>query len=358
MLKTIGALIIAVLAVEGLNTATGGELYVASLKSIAQETQVPTESPVQPEFIQQPAPSPTSPPEQQIQPIPLPEENGNGRNYIDPEEVNGSLREIKDLRLEFKRFAAKAKKAKVLAGELEKINTLLAELDRLQKILSSKSIENFELREANDEFRENNYWDEVDKLRLKIEFPKEAKQINLILKRMEKLIKQKSFVNLGLNFDKVREYIAETRELIATVQGYLDRGEIEEAIEFMRSVDEGGDRPHPGEIEGTLHRIREIKQKMKRIKDAAIRAEIDGVLQDVIDTFNQGEYRDANETLNEYADDLLDLINKLTRVRWSEEEKFSRIRGLEELINSKLQQMDIQEQQQQEQEQPPAGIRF
>lgn len=354
MLKAIGAVIIAVLAVEGLNAASGGELYVASLKRLAQETQAPVDQ--QPAVVQQgQTPQPLPPQEQQIQPIPVPEEeNGHGRNYIDPEEIRGSLREMKDIRSEFRRFAAKAKKIKAYAGELARINEMLAELDRLQKILSSKTADNFELREANDEFRENNYWDEIEKLRLKIEFPKEAKQINLILKRVEKLIQQKAFASFGLNFDKVREYIAETRDLIATVQGHLDRGEIEEAIEIMRS---GGDRSHPGEIEGTLHRIRDIKQRMKRIKDAAIRAEIDGVLQDVIEAFNEGEYRDANETLNEYADDLLQLIDKLTRVRWNQEESFSRIRGLEELINGKLQQMDAQ-QEQQEQAQPPSQVRF
>lgn len=352
MLKTIGALIIAVLAVEGLNTATGGELYVASLRSLAQES---TQAPVAPPpatFQQEPIQQPLPPQEPQIEQQPPFEENG--RNYIDPEEIKGSLREIKDLKLEFRRLAAKAKKVKAYAEALAKINEVLAELDKYQKLLSNKSVENLELREANDEFRENNYWDELEKFRLKIEFPKEAKQINLILKRLEKMIKQKAFAKLGLNFDKVTEYIAETRGLIDAIQAHLNAGEIEEAIEVMRSQ---GDRPHPGEIEGTLHRIRDIKQRMNRIKDAAIRAEIDGVLQDVINAFNEGEYRDANQTLDEYADDLLDLINKLTRVRWSDEEKFSRIRGLEELINSKLQQMDA-EQEQQEQPQPPQGIRF
>lgn len=341
MFKILASLVIAVLAIEGLNAASGGELYVASLKRLAQETEAPIQQFVQPEVIQQPTA--------------LPEENGGYSNdYVDPQEVKDVVREIKDLKSQLKRLAAQAKKSKLYADDLAKVNALQAELDGHYKTISNKSVDNSELREAIQEFRDNNYWDEVEKLRLRIEFPKEAKQINLILKRIEKLITQKTFANLGLNFDKVAEYIAETRQLIDTIQGHLAAGEIEEAVEVMHSQ---GDRPHPGEIEGTMHRIRDIKQRMKRVKDTAIRAEIDGVLQDVIDAFNAGEYRDANETLNEYADDLLQLIDKLTRVRWNQEESFSRIRSLEELINSKLQQMDAQ-QEQQEQAQPPSQVRF
>ena len=93
-------------------------------------------------------------------------------------------------------------------------------------------------------------------------------------------------------------------------------------------------------------RIRDIKNLLKRVKDEAIRAEVDRILQEVIATFNNGEYRDARETLDEYADDLQNLINKYLittgrgrgKGKINREESFSRIRNLEGLIKSKLQE--------------------
>ena len=69
------------------------------------------------------------------------------------------------------------------------------------------------------------------------------------------------------------------------------------------------------------------------------------MLQEVINVFNNGEYRDARETLDEYADDMQNLIDKyLVTTGWgwgrkkiNREESFSKIRNLDALIKTKLQ---------------------
>jgi len=62
-------------------------------------------------------------------------------------------------------------------------------------------------------------------------------------------------------------------------------------------------------------------------------------LQDVIDAFNNGDYREARETLDEYADDLMDLLDKFIRKgKRVDSDSFSRIEQLEQLIIQKLEQ--------------------
>ncbi|MEK7209676.1 MAG: hypothetical protein AAB670_02020, partial [Patescibacteria group bacterium] len=118
-------------------------------------------------------------------------------------------------------------------------------------------------------------------------------------------------------------------------------GNYQEAHEEMRLFHEGG---HPGEIEGVIFRIRDIKNMAKRVKDMAVRAEVDGVLQEVIDAFNAGEYRDARETMDEYADDLQRLISQLVQAQsrrgYNRRDSSTKVQSLGDLIAKKLQEAE------------------
>lgn len=356
-----------VLAVEGMNVITGGEVYTASLERLAQESSLPPMPPT--DQLQQNEPLPPQPPSDQQQPPPQdqkqlpPQEQQNQQfppgpqqefqqqppqpleefeeergEFVDPREIRDAMREIRQLKSELKRFVTQLKRLANNADDLARINEILSQLNGFYAVLSNNSADASELRDAIDEFRGNQYWDEMNKIRAKVELPREIKQISTTLKRIEKTIKLKTMQNIGLDLTKVRQTIGEMKQNLQTVQEQYQSGNLEEAMDTMQYFHEGG---HPGEIEGTIFRIRDIKQRMKQVKDQSVRSEVNNVLQEVIDTFNAGEYRDARETLDEYADDIMQLIDKFIRSQtkrgFDKQDSVSKIKNLDGLIKGKLQ---------------------
>jgi len=315
-----------VLGVEGLNSLSGGEIYLASIKHLAQEAAT------------LPTAEPSPPAVYEVAPLePEPENIYNG-NFVDPEEVKRILSEIRDLKGQVKIGLARLKKVVKSQDAAAKLGEINADLDRIKAVLANPATENSDLRIALQEFYDGRFWDEIDEIRFVYEFPKEYKDMTRSLKRLEKMIKTKSVQALGLNLERVQATIAELRSSLELVKSHYDRGEFEEAREIARDASESFDM-HPGEIEGTIFRIRDIKKMIKKVKDQSIRTAVEGALQEVIDAFDNGDYRDANETLNEYADDLMDLLNKFIRkTRKADEDSFSRIQNLEQLIIQKLEQ--------------------
>lgn len=408
------------LVIEGIDLASGGEFYLASIARLAQETRTATETTIAPmlppptetqtppppeetrsflpppgettqplpplgETIQQPllpppperspapleptrpAPPPPPPerpmvpaeplrpqPAQRLQPtgegehfqnIAVPEEEGERderQEFMDPREIQQTLRDIKQMRNDIKRNYLKQIKKLGSQSDVGQLNEILADLDRFQNALSNSSADASDLREAVEDFRDAQYWDKLNKIRARLEIPKEIKQITLSIRRLERTVKAKAAKNLGFNLDRVQQTLTEMKQNIETVQNHYNGGNLEEAQEAMREFHE---EVNPGEIESTITRVRDVKNTLKRVKDQEIRTEVERVLQEVIDAFNNGEYRDARETLDEYADDMQNLINKyLITTGWgwgrkkiNREESFSKIRNLDALIKAKLQ---------------------
>lgn len=256
---------------------------------------------------------------------------------MDPREIQQVQREIRDLRSQIRQLTNRIRKNAAFADELARMSAMSAELDQAQSAIAAAVSSGGSPRDAIQDFRDSQYWDQLNKIRGKAELPREIKQIETSIKRLERLLKVKSVQQLGLQLENVQARVNEMREHASAVQAHLTAGNYDEAMEEMQFFHEGG---HPGEIEGTIFRIRDIKQMLRRVKDEGIRTEVDKVLQEVVDAFNAGEYRDARETLDEYADDLQRLIQRFLTVRIQKgrnrEDSFSRIKNLENLIRSKL----------------------
>ncbi|MDP3710279.1 MAG: hypothetical protein Q8R29_00970 [bacterium] len=376
-----GVIALAVL-LEGANFLSGGSLQLAALQRIAQAEQQTTSttdhtssgttssapattdtsttsSAPTPATATQPAttePTPTTQTPSQTTPSPTNQapqpsqpqgqgHEGQGQfsqdipdreEYFDPREIKQVLREIKDLRSQIKQLGRQAKKLSSAAEETAILSKVSGELDQFQSLISSNSQNNSILREAVQDFRDNQYWEVLNKIRAKVELPQQLKQMGTSLKRVEKVLANKSVQNIGLDIAKAQSVVAEMRQHYDAVQNLYSSGELDEAMQEMQFFHEGG---HPGEIEGTIYRIRDIKNMLKKIKDTTIQAEVDGVLQEVVDKFNAGEYRDARETMDEYADDLMRLIQSFTRPSFRggpSQESMNKIRNLENLIKSKL----------------------
>ncbi len=425
---SLAALVAAALMLEGASVATGGEVYLASVRYLAeagaettshdttsQETTTtvtvpppasppaettastapaaPTDQTIAPQPPPPPPPTTTTteppptteqhtqppplppppppppfppPPQQQGQPFgsqqpgpehgqggpgqfppqgfPFPEEGGHGdQEFVDPRELQQVLREIRDLRSQIKQVVNQARRNPAFADDLAKLNATAAELAQFDSGIRSGAASGGSVRELVQEFRDNQYWDQMNAIRAKVQMPNEIKQIKTTIRRLERSLSVKSIQGIGLDIAKVQGLLGEMKQQVAQAESQLAAGNYEEAQEAMQFFHEGG---HPGEIEGTIYRVRDIKTMLRRVKDAQIRAEVDKVLQEVIDAFNAGEYRDARETMDEYADDLQRLIQRFVQVRSfqgkSRADSFSKIRNLDELIRAKLQEPDQQ----------------
>lgn len=312
------------LSMEGLDYVTGGEIYLASIQHLAQQDT---------------ATSPPSLPQQSSQ-TGGEEHEDDERDFIDPREIQQILKEIRQLGSDIKRISNQLKKIAGTEADIASLIEIRSQLDKYQAVLSHASLPMSELREAAQDFRDNNFWEQINKYRAKAELPQQIKQIASQLKRLERIIKTKAVQNLGLNFGKVETSLTEIRQNLQEVRDNFNSGNYEEAMEAMQYFHDGG---WPGEIEGTIHRVREIKRMLNQVRDVSIRAEVDKVLQEVVNAFNEGNYRDARETLDEYADDLQRLISQFLRVkrgRINREESLSKIKGIEDLIRSKLQEVE------------------
>lgn len=345
------------LGVEGLDRASGGEFYLATVQKLVQQDglhnsmtpsgsssqpqiqpSLPTEQPV---VIPPPGDQSLPPGQPNSQRQPAAEEREEHEEFFDPREIKQILKEIKQLRSDIKRINSQLRKIAGSEGDIAALDGIRSQLDQHQSLLSKSSASNSELREAAQDFRDSNFWEQLNKYRAKAELPQQIKQISAQLKRLERTIKVKAVQNLGLSLERVEQSLAEIRQNLQAVQDNFNNGNYEEAMEAMQYFHEGG---WPGEIEGTIHRVRDIKRTLNQVKDPAIRAEVEKTLQEVINAFNEGNYRDARETLDEYADDIQRLISQFLRARsWgraNREESFSKIRGLEDLIKSKLQEVE------------------
>lgn len=358
ILLALAILGVSLAGIEGINVLTGGEVYLASVQQLAQETQQSLPQPTTEVQPQQPQPPPPPPPERPRvgpppgeQPTkpghpgdkgqpPMVDEGEEHEGFFDPREIQQILREIKQLRADIKRISNQLRKIAGSEGDIAALTEISSQLTQHQTAISNPSASNSELREAAQDFRDSNFWEQINKYRAKAELPKQIKEISNQLKRLERTIKVKAVQNLGLNLGQVQQSLAEIRQNLQVVQDNFNSGNYEEAMEAMQYFHEGG---WPGEIEGTIHRVREIKRMLNQVKDRAIRAEVEKTLQEVIDAFNEGNYRDARETLDEYADDIQRLISQFLRAsrgKINRQESLNKIRSLEDLIKSKLQDVE------------------
>ena len=357
ILTAIAVLGATVLGLEGVNLASGGEFYLASIQHLAQanlplESAASTGSAGSPQPIPPPTNTATTPlpadtstqtvsqsKTEQVQPV-KPNEKGeeiqSREEFVEPREIKEVQKQILEMKQQIKVIVSQLKKAGGSQADSAKLSEVSAELNRVQLILTS-GLNGSDLRAEIQEFHNNQYWEEINKIRTRLEVPRELKQINLSLRRLEKIVQTKSVKNIGLNLDRVQISLSEMKQAATAAQAKYDSGDFEGTQEEMQYFHEGG---HPGEIEGTIFRIRDIKNMIKRVKDTAIQAEVNGVLQEVVDAFNAGEYRDARETLDEYADDMQRLIQTFIRykVGRGDSNSINKIRNLEDLIKTKLQQ--------------------
>lgn len=238
-------------------------------------------------------------PSKELQPV-SPEE---GEEFVDPRDVKQVLREIKDMKRELKRFAKEFKKLPNSQDDLNQVNNLLTQVTDFENRIN----QGVNLREVIQEFRDEQIWEDLNKFRAKIEIPKEMKYWNKDIKRLEKMLKQKKYQDLGFDLEKTKNKLDETKTSLAKIQEYYNNGDLESAIEEFDDLRQDF---HPGEILSALQRTQELMSRAKKIKDAEVQNQIKEMFDEVVSSFNEGEYRIARELIDENFNEISQVIYK------------------------------------------------
>ena len=235
------------------------------------------------------------------------------RPMINPQQIRETLRQINDQTRELKRLQTRAKRTPGAQSLMGEISGLVAKLSEFKQKMRSSDPD--ELEEAMESFHDSQIWEAIGSLRIKIELPKQLARMEKELTRAEKLLKQKVFQTLttiGVNFDRINEDLAGMRGRLSSIKNLLGSGSVEDIQDAMQDLFEGG---HPGEIQGALQRMRELSNGLRRVRNAEIRKELLEIVQPVIDAFNDGDYKEANELLNELSPEMRKLLSRLSGTR-------------------------------------------
>lgn len=265
------------------------------------------------------------------------EEEGEKREFIDPREIKQAIREMRDMKRELKRFSSRLKKLANADAMKSEVDSVLSKITAFEESLKSAQSSGEGIREAIDEYRSAELWEDINTLRSRIELPAQISSMQKDIKKLKKLANQKTFKNLGFDMGVLNTYISETESMISKLNNLYSSGNWEELNTEMQDLFESA---HPGEIMGVMHRMRDLYGKMRSVRDKEVKAALEETLSEVKESFNQGDFRAARETFDDYADDLERLIMGAMKIGrrggMSEEDFDDNLRKVRDLIEAKL----------------------
>jgi hypothetical protein len=261
------------------------------------------------------------------------EDEGMDMEFVDPREVKNALNDIKRMQGDLKRFLKQVNKLPNSADDAVTINDLLTQLAEHKKNISAPT-EDMSLRDALQDFWDGRYGDEVNAIRAKVELPKELANLAKDLKKAKKLITQKPYLNLGFDMNVFAAALGEVEAAYNEAKTNYDQGNMEDAQLAMEPIHSG---LHPGEIMGVIYQMKEIKDRMKGLRNKDVKALVDEMLVDVIDSANAGDFREANQAMNDIKSELMKLMQKYLKAPGTLDDKTkAKFDKLEEMIANKL----------------------
>ncbi|KKU12162.1 MAG: hypothetical protein UX17_C0055G0002 [Parcubacteria group bacterium GW2011_GWC2_45_7] len=245
-------------------------------------------------------------------------------------EKQNVLREIVQQKRELTRLYNQLRRLRGAADDLAQADALKAKIADFENRIRSNSGEDFdELRSIIEEYRDAELWDEIQKIRLKVELPRELNRLLTDINRGTRLLSQKAFQNLGFDVAAVRARVDAIKVLHSEVRACYQSGDFECANERMQEIREGD---HPGELQGAMQMLRGIKEMSKMIRDNELKNEVNELVQPVIQAINSGEWRQAREDMQEIERELRDIMQKILA---SQRQR----RGASEDVRARLERM-------------------
>jgi len=263
------------------------------------------------------------------------EEEEQQEEAIDPREIKDALRQLKDLKKQIQKTLKQAQKSENFSSEKEELNSLLSEVNNFSQSLSGDSVD----RDTLQEFHEAQIWDKFNAVRVKVEFPKEIKNIEKDLKRVEKLLATKNFSVERIDVGAVRAKVEEIKNAVAQARESFNAGNFDDAQEALSIIHEG---LHPGEIFGILNQLREIDKRLKSMKGDA-KSTFQEALAPVYEAISAGDFREANQMLNDVRKELFKLFGKVKNKSTNVSDDIrKKLQSLEGQMENKHQQLEKQ----------------
>src|SRR3989338_344021 len=252
---------------------------------------------------------------------------------VDPRELKQVQSQINDLKRQIKQVLKKAQKKAAFANEVTELNSLLSEVDGFSNAIKNAALE--DQRDALQEFYDAQLWETLNNIRVKIELPQELKNIEKDLKRLEKLVAAKSFSVERVDLGMIRVTIGEIKSAVAEARSQFNQGNFEDAREALQVIYEGA---HPGEVMGVLQQLRDMNQRIKKLK-AEVKTIFHEALAPVYEAIQNGDFREANMMLQDIRNDLQRLLGKVQGKSGVNEDMRQNLQKLEERLQQKQQQM-------------------
>ncbi|MFA6145874.1 MAG: hypothetical protein WC697_00900 [Patescibacteria group bacterium] len=261
------------------------------------------------------------------------EEGTDQSEYVDPQEIKGITKQIKDMKKQIKTLTTALKKLPNLSEEGAKLQEINSQLDTFAQNIKTPPTDMTQ-REVMQEFYDAQLWETLNEIRMKIEFPKETKQIETQLKKTEKLVANKNYQSIGLDMVKIKADVVEVRTALTEANTKYQAGEIEDAMEALTPMREG---MHPGDIYCVVTSFKDINKQLLKVKDPEIKQSIQEIIDPIIESVENQGYRDACQSINDVRNELNKVMNYATKNRTNIDPNIqSKIDKLNQLIDKKF----------------------
>lgn len=269
------------------------------------------------------------------------EEEFRPEGWVDPRELQGVMNQFKDMRREIKRFLIQLKKIPNLADESARLNEISGQLNVFEQNLKNLPVDMTQ-RDALQEFYDAQLWDTINEIRMKVEFPKQLKQVETELIKVEKLLKIKAFAKIEpAVLEAIKAKLGEIREALNEAKTKYQAGEMEEAQWALQSIWEN---TNPGDINCLLYAFRDINRDLPRIKNKEIKAAIQDILDPVIQAIKDGDFREACQNFNEIRNEMWKVMQYAFKARQTIDPAMKqKIQKLQQLIEEKFGEIGTKE---------------
>ncbi|MDD5625859.1 MAG: hypothetical protein PHG83_01685 [Patescibacteria group bacterium] len=261
------------------------------------------------------------------------EEGTDQSEYVDPQEIKGITKQIKDMKKQIKTLTTALKKLPNLSEEGAKLQEINSQLDTFTQNIKTPPTDMTQ-REVMQEFYDAQLWETLNEIRMKIEFPKETKQIETQLKKTEKLVANKNYQSIGLDMVKIKADVVEVRTALTDANTKYQAGEIEDAIDALTPMREG---MHPGDIYCVVTSFKDINKQFTKVKDPEIKQSIQEIIDPIKESIESQDYRDACQSINDVRNELNKVMSYATKNRTNIDPNIqSKIDKLNQLIDKKF----------------------
>lgn len=260
------------------------------------------------------------------------DEERDARDCVPPDELRGEVQQTREQLKEIKRLLKNKGLASADKAALTGLSTTVTDWQKKLAAAQKKPCDG--TRDLVEEYREENYWEQINPIRRRVELPRELKTIDRDLKDLEKLVANKKFQafypELGGNLETLKTKIVERKGIVTSVNAALSQGSEagENLDELMEPFHEGG---HPGEILGVIHGMTELAKAWTRIKDTEIREAFKTALEPIVTAINEGEWRDARETAEPLQPVMERIMRKLENALKSKRGRSDLLKSLNDL---------------------------